>query len=31
MGNRYEGHVNFQDIEHQLQKNILCDFLHYSF
>ena len=24
-------HVIFQDIEHQLQENILHDFLHYNF
>ena len=30
-GNPCESHVIFQDIEHQLQKNILRHYLHYSF
>ena len=29
--NHYKNHVIFQDIEHQLQKNILHNFFHYSF
>ena len=31
MVNHREGHVIFEDIEHQLQENILHDLLHYSF
>ena len=26
-----EGHVTFQDVEHELQENFLHKFLHYSF
>ena len=29
--NHYKVHLNFQDIEHQLQENILYHFFHYSF
>ena len=31
MVNHYEVPVTYQDIEHQLQKNILHHFFHYSF
>ena len=31
MINHCEGHVPFQDIEHQHQENILHHFFHYSF
>ena len=31
MVNHCEGHVIFQNIEHELQKNILFHFLHYNF
>ena len=31
MVNHYDVHVIFQDIEHQLQKNIFHHFFHYSF
>ena len=31
MGNHYEVHIIFKDFEHQLQGNILHNFLQYSF
>ena len=31
MVNHFEVNVLFQDIEHQLQKNVFHHFLHYSF
>ena len=31
MVNHYDVHVIYQDIKHQLQENILHDFLNYSY
>ena len=31
MVNHYEGHLDFQDIEHQLRENILYHFHDYSY